>query len=79
MKEVLSKNEIKYAYIDVCESVGALKKFLTLRDTADVYKDIRENSHRAGIPCIVIDDDVILVDGPEQMQELIEQYHLKEN
>ena len=78
MKEVLSKNDIKYMYVDVCESVGKLKLFLTLRDTAEVYRDIRENSHRAGIPAIVIDNETILVPGPEHMEQLIEQYKLKE-
>lgn len=77
MKEVLSQNEIKYMYVDVCESVGKLKSFLTIRDTADAYAEVRE-VHRVGIPCIVIDDDVILLDGPEHMQRLIDEYHLKE-
>ena len=77
MKEVLSKNDIKYVYVDVCESVGKLKSFLKIRDTSEAHKEARE-SHRAGIPCIVIDDDVLLVSGAEHMQQLIDQYHLKE-
>ena len=78
MKEVLSKNNIKYLYVDVCENIGNLKKFLKIRDTAEAHKETRE-AHRAGVPCIVIDDEVIVVNGPEHMQELIDQYHLKEN
>ena len=58
MKEVLSENNIKYMYVDICESVGKLKQFLKIRDTADACKEIREQ-HRAGIPCIVIDYEVI--------------------
>ena len=44
---------------------------------ADACKEIREQ-HRAGIPCIVIDDEVIPVNGPEHMQQLIEQYQLQQ-
>lgn len=76
MKEVLFKNNVEYMYIDVCESVGKLRMFLSVRDTAEAYRDIRENSHRAGIPCIVIDGETILVDGPEHMQQIIETYQL---
>lgn len=40
MKEVLSENNIKYMYVDICESVGKLKQFLKIRDTADACKEI---------------------------------------
>ena len=70
MKEVLSENNIKYMYVDI-------KQFLKIRDTADACKEIREQ-HRAGIPCIVIDDEVIPVNSPEHMQQLIEQYQLQQ-
>lgn len=75
MKEVLSQHEIKYAYVDICESVGKLKLFLKIRDTSDAMAEIRE-LHRAGVPCIVIDDTVIPVDGPEHMEALIKEYSL---
>lgn len=77
MKEVLSENNIKYMYVDICESVGKLKQFLKIRDTADACKEIREQ-HRAGIPCIVIDDETIVIQNPDHVRQLIEQYHLKE-
>ncbi len=75
MKEVLSKHNVKYAYIDICESVGSLKKFLAIRDTAPEYEEVRA-THRAGVPMIVIDDKVILLNGPEQMENLIQEYSL---
>ena len=77
MKEVLSENNIKYMYVDICEGVGKLKSFLKVRDTAPEMQEVREQ-HRAGIPCLVVDDQVILVNGAEHMQQLIEQYQLKE-
>ena len=78
MKEVLSENNIKYMYVDICEGVGKLKSFLKVRDTAPEMQEVREQ-HRAGIPCLVVDDQVILVNGAEHMQQLIEQYQLKED
>ncbi|MDO4264999.1 MAG: glutaredoxin [Eubacteriales bacterium] len=75
MKEVLSQNGVKYLYVDICESVGKLKLFLTLRDTSPVLEGVRKE-HRAGIPCLVIDDKVFLPDGPEMVQHLIDEYQL---
>ncbi len=77
MKEVLSQKNVKYAYVDICESVGSLKKFLTIRDTAPEYEEVR-NTHRAGIPMIVIDDKVILINNAQHMEQLIEEYNLIE-
>lgn len=77
MKEVLSKNNVKYMYVDVCESVGKLKSFLKIRDTSEAHKEAREQ-HRAGIPCLVIDNEVILVGGAEHAQQLVDEYHLTE-
>ena len=77
MKEVLSQKNVKYAYIDICESVGSLKKFLNIRDTAPEYDEVR-NTHRAGIPMIVIDDKVILINNAQHMEQLIEEYNLIE-
>ena len=76
MKEVLSENNVKYLYVDICESVGKLKRFLNIRDTAQAMEVVRRE-HRAGIPCMVIDDEVILIEGPEHMKRIIEEYELK--
>ena len=77
MKEVLSENNIKYMYVDICESVGKLKQFLKIRDTEDAFQEVREQ-HKVGVPCIVIDDETIVIQNPDHVRQLIEQYHLKE-
>lgn len=76
MKEVLSENNIKYMYVDICESVGKLKSFLKIRDTAEECKEVREQ-HRAGIPCLVIDNRCHSGRRSEHMKQLIDQYQLK--
>lgn len=78
MKEVLSEKNVKYLYVDVCESVGKLKTFLKVRDTSEAHREARETSHRAGIPCLMVDGEAVLVDGPEHMERLIEEYGLAE-
>ncbi len=77
VKEAFLSAGVKFAYVDVCESVGSLKKFLKVRDTAESHSFVRER-HTVGIPCVAIDDEVMLVNGPEHAKELIEKYKLLE-
>lgn len=70
MKEVLSKYNVAYLYIDVCESVGKLKLFLKLRDSSDAFETVRRE-HRVGIPCLVVDDIPYFPDGAAQTEDLI--------
>ena len=74
-KQALTEAGVKFAFVDVCESVGTLKRYLKIRDTAESHAMVREK-HTVGIPTIVIDDEVILVNGPEHIKELVEKYHL---
>lgn len=77
MKGFLSEKNVKFAYVDICASVGTLKSFLKIRDTSDVHAPMRE-SHRAGIPTLVVDDQVYLVDGLEDIQRLTQELNLIE-
>ena len=72
-KAVLEENNIKFLFVDVCESVGKLKMFLKLRDTEDAFQEVREQ-HKVGVPCIVIDDETIVIQNPDHVRQLIEQY-----
>ena len=58
-------------------SVTSLKKFLKVRDTAESHAFVRER-HTVGIPCVQIDDEVMLVNGPDHARELVEKYKLLE-
>ena len=42
-------------YIDITENVANLRAFMKLRDTEDIYKEIREK-HGLGIPLFVHED-----------------------
>ena len=71
MKEALSQENIEFAYVDISSSIFALKKFMQIRDTSDTHKEVREK-HSVGIPCIVVDDKVFIVETKEYLKELIE-------
>ncbi len=52
-----------------------MRAFLKMRDTAEVYAPVREK-HSIGIPALVVDDEIYLVQGPEHAAELVETLHL---
>lgn len=66
---------MKFVYVDITSGVTPLRAFLKIRDTSAVHAPVREK-HTIGIPTLVIDDEVYLV-SPEQTEQLIEQYGLK--
>lgn len=64
-KEYLSKNNIKYLYLDITENMLNLKRFLKYRDNYPEFQEIKD-SGIVGLPCIVINDgEKILFDYNE--------------
>ena len=64
-KEYLSKNNIKYLYLDITENMLNLKRFIKYRDNYPEFQEIKD-SGRVGLPCIVINDgEKILFDYNE--------------
>lgn len=61
VKEAFDSREIAYKYVDITESLGAMKQFLKLRDTHDAFKDIRGNG-KIGIPAIIVSASEITLD-----------------
>lgn len=55
MKEALSQNNIKHAYVDITDGMFFLKSFLKYRDNREEFDKIKR-SGSVGIPCIVIND-----------------------
>ncbi|MEF9982912.1 MAG: hypothetical protein RSD67_01285 [Oscillospiraceae bacterium] len=78
MKELLSEKAIKYAYVDICSSVGSLKIFMKIRDTSTAHERVREK-HTVGIPCLQIDDDFYVIRSVEHLEELISEHNLDQN
>lgn len=72
MREALSQNNIRFAYLDISASIMNLKRFLTVRDTADSYAEIREG-HYVGVPCLQIEDRVMYIDGVADIDALVKE------
>lgn len=72
-KEFLEKNNFKFTYVDITESMKNLKEFLKIRDTHDVYRGIRGRAI-VGIPMLKIDDEAFIALNEERMLEIIEKY-----
>lgn len=49
------QHDIKFAYLDISESIANLKRFLKYRDNFEEFDEIKK-AGRVGLPCIVIDD-----------------------
>lgn len=70
MKEFLSENHIKFAYLDISDSMFNLKQFLKYRDNHPQFEEVKENN-RVGIPCIVINNgEKIIIDSKPDLEDL---------
>lgn len=69
VKECLSQNNIKFAYVNITESMFALKQFLKYRDNRPEFNRIKK-SGSVGIPCIVVDNQKIYFE--DQLEDLLE-------
>lgn len=57
----LKEKNIKFEYKNFCEDIKALKEFITIRDENVFFNEIK-NEKRIGIPCFVLNDDIITMD-----------------
>lgn len=65
MKEFLSKNNIKFAFVDITDSMFNLKLYLKYRDSRPEFDEAKK-SGRVGIPFIVINNgEKIIMDIPD--------------
>ncbi len=54
-KEKLDQAGVRYANIDIMESLGGLKRFMAIRDKSDAFLPIKEMG-AIGIPALVKND-----------------------
>lgn len=70
MKEYLSSNGVKFAYIDITEGLYNLKTYLKLRDTRPEFDEVKAVG-RVGIPFIMINDgEKLIFDEEPDLEEL---------
>ena len=66
---VVCKNELEaaggaFVYMNISDSLLALKQFLKLRETEPLFEDIRSRG-KIGIPCILREDGSVTFDWKE--------------
>lgn len=72
MKEFLSENNIKFAYLDITESMFNLKTYLKYRDNRPEFEEIKKVG-RVGIPFIVINNGEKFIFDKPDLNELREE------
>lgn len=63
-KAIQKSRGFEAEYIDITESTANMKAFFEIRDTAELYSEIRE-AHTIGIPLFVREDGVMTMDIDE--------------
>ncbi|MCI6151726.1 glutaredoxin [Fusobacterium perfoetens] len=53
--EVLKSKGVEIEFFNISESLDSLKKYLSYRETEDMYKKVRENGG-IGIPLLILED-----------------------
>lgn len=69
MKEYLSKNNVKFVYLDITENMFNLKKFLKYRDNRKEFDEIKK-AGRVGLPCIVVNDGEKIIFDYKDLKDL---------
>lgn len=60
-REELDRAGVEYEYLDFSDSLKNLKEFLSIRDSSDLFEDVRA-SGSIGIPCLVDEDGTVKLD-----------------
>ena len=63
-REDLDKANVEYEYLDFAVSLRNLKEFLSIRDSAEVFREVREKGS-IGIPCILREDGTVTLSWDE--------------
>ena len=70
-KEYLTEKGVEFIYQDITGDLGAMKRFLKIRDNNELYNPVREKGS-IGIPTILVDDLIILGFEKEELEKHLE-------
>lgn len=70
VKEFLLQNNVKFAYVDINESLVSLKRFLKIRDTNPQFEEVKA-AGRVGLPTIVVEDQVYIDLSQEELEKIV--------
>lgn len=63
-RKELDQAGVRYEYLDFADSLWNVKLFLGLRDTEEVFAEVRE-AGKIGIPCIQREDGTVTLNWEE--------------
>lgn len=64
-----AEGNIQYNYFDITKSTANLKRFLKMRDTMELFREVREN-HIIGIPLFQFDDGTFTLNAEEAYKKM---------
>lgn len=65
-REDLDRAGVEYDFLEFQDELKNLKEFLSLRDSLDIFKTVKDNGG-IGIPCIVNDDGNVSLDWEQYL------------
>ena len=66
-KNELTEAGVPFLYLDIGESLLALKQFLKLRDEQDVFDPVKKRG-QIGVPCILREDGTVTFEWDEYLK-----------
>lgn len=67
--EKLDARKADYMYLEFSENIVNLKRFLKLRDTEDLFDDVRRAGN-VGVPCFKLSDGTLTLNLDEVLEKL---------
>ena len=67
--KALDEKKADYMYLEFSESIANLKKFLKLRDTEELFDDVKKNGG-VGVPCFKLSDGTLTLSLDEVLAKL---------
>lgn len=68
-EKVLKEKNAEYTYLEFSESTANLKRFLKLRDTKDIFDDVKAKGN-IGVPCFMLSDGTLTLSLEEVLGKL---------
>jgi glutaredoxin-related protein len=69
-KDYLMEKGIEFVYQDITGDLGAMKRFLKIRDTNPLYEEVKAKGG-IGIPTVLIDEELYIGPEKEELERLL--------
>ena len=63
----MKERNMEYEFYDFKDSLLYMKEFLKMRDSLEIFEDVKING-KIGIPCLVLEDESVTLDWQSVME-----------